>query len=67
MVKAGLGVTILPSSAIQMGEVAGLITRPISDPAITRDLGILDKPGRLLSPAAEGFLVTLNEVAHPTG
>ncbi len=66
MVKAGLGVAILPSSAIQMGEVAGLITRPISDPAITRDLGILDKPGRLLSPAAEALLLTLNEVAHQT-
>jgi DNA-binding transcriptional LysR family regulator len=59
MVKAGLGVTILPSSAIQMGELAGLVTRPISHPAITRELGVLEKSARSLSPAAEGFLRTI--------
>jgi LysR family carnitine catabolism transcriptional activator len=59
MVKAGLGVTILPSSAIQMGELAGLVTRPISDPAILRELGVLEKSVRSLSPAAEGFLQTI--------
>jgi DNA-binding transcriptional LysR family regulator len=59
MVKAGLGVTILPSSAIQMGELAGLVTRPISRPAITRELGIIEKSSRSLSPAAEGFLRTI--------
>jgi DNA-binding transcriptional LysR family regulator len=56
MVKAGLGATILPSSAIQMGELAGLATRPISHPAITRELGVLEKSARSLSPAAESFL-----------
>jgi DNA-binding transcriptional LysR family regulator len=66
MVKAGLGVAILPSSAIQMGELAGLVTRPISHPAITRDLGILDKSGRFLSPAAQAFLGALNAVAKET-
>jgi len=59
MVKAGLGVTILPSSAIQMGELAGLVTRPISRPAITRELGVIEKTARSLSPAAEGFLRTI--------
>ena len=63
MVKAGLGVTILPSSAIQMGELAGLVTRPISHPAITRELGILEKSGRSLSPAAEGLLLIVKAVA----
>src|SRR4051794_18264178 len=56
MVKASLGVTILPSSAIQMGELAGLVTRPIPRPAITQELGILEKSARSLPPAAEGFL-----------
>jgi LysR family carnitine catabolism transcriptional activator len=55
MVKAGLGVTILPSSAIKMGELAGLVTRPISRPAITRELGIIEKTARSFSPAAEAF------------
>jgi LysR family transcriptional regulator, carnitine catabolism transcriptional activator len=62
MVQAGLGVTILPSSA--MKELTGLVTRPISQPAITRELGILDKAGRSLSPAAESFLRTINTVVE---
>ena len=64
MVKAGLGVTILPSSAIQMGELSGLVTRPISHPAITRELGILEKAGRSLSPAASGLFRAVKEVAR---
>ncbi len=66
MVKAGLGVTILPSSAIQMGELAGLVTRPISHPSITRELGILSKPGRSLSPAAESFFRTIKDEVEKT-
>ena len=66
MVKAGLGITILPSSAIPMGELAGLLTRPISHPVITRELGVLEKPARSLSPAAEGFLRILKAVASTT-
>jgi DNA-binding transcriptional LysR family regulator len=62
MAGVGLGVTILPSSAIKMGELAGLVTRPISHPAITRDFGILDKPGRSLSPAAESFIRTIKSL-----
>lgn len=64
MVKAGLGVAILPSSAIQMGELAGLVTRPISHPVITRELGVLDKSARSLSPAAEGFLGIIKAVVR---
>jgi LysR family carnitine catabolism transcriptional activator len=66
MVKAGLGITILPSSAIPMGELAGLLTRPISHPVITRELGVLEKSARSLSPAAEGFLRILESVASTT-
>ncbi len=63
MVKAGLGITIVPSFAIPMGELAGLMTRPISNPVITRELGVLDKSTRALSPAAEGFLRIVKAVA----
>jgi hypothetical protein len=45
-------------------ELAGLVTRPISQPAITRELGILDKAGRSLSPAAESFLRTIKTVVE---
>jgi LysR family transcriptional regulator, carnitine catabolism transcriptional activator len=66
MAKAGLGVAIVPSSAIPMGELAGLLTRPISQPVITRELGVLEKSARSLSPAAEGFLSVVKAVASTT-
>jgi DNA-binding transcriptional LysR family regulator len=62
MVKAGLGVTILPSSAFEMGELTGLRSRPIKTPALTREIGVIEKSGRSLSPAAESFLKTLKAV-----
>jgi len=66
MVKAGLGVAIVPSSAIPIGEFTGLLTRPISHPSITRELGVLEKSARSLSPAAEGFLRIVKVVASTT-
>jgi DNA-binding transcriptional LysR family regulator len=56
IVKAGLALAILPSSALEMGELVGLSTRPITRPVITREIGVIEKPGRSLSPAAEVFL-----------
>jgi len=62
MVKAGLGVTILPSSTFEMVELTGLRSRPIKTPALTREIGVIEKNGRSLSPAAESFLKTLKAV-----
>lgn len=67
IVKAGLALTILPSSAIEMGELVGLLTRPISRPAITREIGVIEKSGRSLSPAAEAFLKTMNRNPKKSG
>jgi|ERR1043166_1292557 DNA-binding transcriptional LysR family regulator len=60
LVKAGLALAILPSSAIAMGELTGLLTRPISRPVIRREIGVIEKTGRSLSPAAEAFLKTMD-------
>lgn len=67
MVKAGLGVTILPSSAFEMGELTGLRSRPIKSPSLTRDIGVIEKNGRSLSPAAESFLKTLKATCKKMG
>jgi len=56
MVKAGLGVTILPSSALDIEGAPDLISVPVSSPRLDRDIGFLQKRGRSLSPAAEAFL-----------
>ncbi len=62
MVKAGLGVALLPSSAIETGELTGLCCRPIKHPALIREIGVIQKSGRSLSPAAESFLKSLKAI-----
>ncbi|HEU4389872.1 MAG TPA: LysR family transcriptional regulator, partial [Blastocatellia bacterium] len=59
MVKAGLGVALLPSSSFETGQLTGLRSRPIKHPALTREIGVIQKAGRSLSPAAETFLKSL--------
>lgn len=67
MVKAGLGVALLPSSAFETGELTGLRSRPIKHPALTRKIGVIRKSWRSLSPAAESFLQSLNAVCKELG
>ncbi len=61
MARAGLGVTILPSAAIELRALEGLRSRPIERPAIKRDIGIILKAGRSPSPATETSLEFLVE------
>jgi DNA-binding transcriptional LysR family regulator len=56
MVKAGLGVTILPASVLEMEAAGGVAYRPIHGPNLEREIGFLNKRGRSLSPAAEALL-----------
>lgn len=64
MVKAGLGVALLPSSAIETGELTGLCCRPVKHAALIREIGVIQKAGRSLSPAAESFLKSLKAVCR---
>ena len=56
MVRAGLGVTILPGSAREIRAERGLKSRPIDDPAFVRAVSIVRKRNRTLPPAALTFL-----------
>jgi DNA-binding transcriptional LysR family regulator len=55
MVDAGLGVTILPASVLRMDRSRNLVSRPIQNPRIDREVGIIQMRGRSLSPAADAF------------
>jgi DNA-binding transcriptional LysR family regulator len=63
MVKAGLGVTILPASVLAMQDPTPLKSRPIARPHLGRDVGFIRKRGRSLSPAAEEFLRAIREAS----
>lgn len=59
MVRAGLGFTILPASAIEWKAHRGLSARLIDDPAFVRRVGVIRKPGRTMAPVSRAFVATL--------
>lgn len=66
MVKAGLGVAILPSSALELDELRSLKAVPIDGNQLKRTVGIIQKRHRSLSPAATAFLASLRDhLARP--
>lgn len=59
MVRAGLGITVLSSSSLSRASMEGLVARRISHSKFVREIAVVKKRGRTLSPAAEGLLQAL--------
>lgn len=59
MVRAGLGVAILPGSAMEVRAVPGLRSRRIASPAFARTISVIRRAGRTLPPASTLFLAEL--------
>lgn len=62
-VQAGLGVAILPATALELGLAKGIVTRPIRGAAVRRPIVIARKAGRSLAPAARVFIEALRTPA----
>jgi DNA-binding transcriptional LysR family regulator len=62
MVRAGLGVSVLPASAVNTASCVGVLAKPLTDAGLTRKIAIVRKPERSLSPAAEQFVAVLKQV-----
>jgi DNA-binding transcriptional LysR family regulator len=62
MVKAGLGVGILPASAKEVQAEPSLKFRRIEDKALTRPIAIIKKANRTLPPAAQLFLEEVTDI-----
>jgi DNA-binding transcriptional LysR family regulator len=63
IVAHGLGVGTLPSSAVSMAHHAGLAHAEIGRPVMKRQIGIMMRRGRSLSPAAEALVAALKTAA----
>jgi len=61
MVRAGLGVAILPSSALELDEMRSSKAIPIDSNELNRTVGIIQRRHRSLSPAAAAFLSTFRD------
>jgi len=59
MVRAGLGLTLLPSYAMEVRTATDLVVRPIAGAALERRIGVVSMRGRSLSPAAQAFVDAL--------
>ncbi|UTW13530.1 LysR family transcriptional regulator [Marinobacterium rhizophilum] len=61
LVEAGIGLSVLPALAAGTRSFEHLHFRPLSEPAIYRDLYIIRRRGRSLSPAAHAMLQLLRQ------
>jgi DNA-binding transcriptional LysR family regulator len=61
LVEAGIGLSVLPALAAGTRSFEHLAFRPLSNPAIYRDLFIIRRRGRSLSPAAHAMLQLLRQ------
>lgn len=52
MVAAGLGIAFIPEHAVLVENV---VTRPLSDPQLSREIQIVSMPGRIFSKAVQQF------------
>lgn len=55
-VAAGLGLSIAPAAALPPAKTSPVVAKPLRSPAMVREIGIVRRANRPLSPAANGFL-----------
>lgn len=61
LVRAGLGLTVVPQLAVNVEESPGLVAVPLRNPGISRTLGVVARRGVPLSPAADALLALLRK------
>ncbi|PHQ69946.1 MAG: hypothetical protein COB93_06745 [Sneathiella sp.] len=61
-VRAGLGMTILPTTALADFVLDGIRILNIENPVLERSIGLLQRADRLLSPAATQFAKNIREL-----
>ena len=65
LVEAGLGVAAVPSMAMPAADHPLLVSVPLSEPVITRKVGLIRRKGRSLSPAALQLYDFFGEMKGP--
>jgi LysR family transcriptional regulator, carnitine catabolism transcriptional activator len=63
MVDAGLGIAVLPASAIETTRPAASRAVAITNPVLRRDIGLVTQKGRSRSPAADLLVQRVRELS----
>ncbi|MFN3349021.1 LysR substrate-binding domain-containing protein [Pseudorhodoplanes sp.] len=61
LAEAGLGASVLPAYAWSFAHGRNVVSRPLVEPQVARNIYLIQPDGRSLSPAAEGFARTLRK------
>ena len=64
LVQAGLGITILPSTAVELKTQADVRSQPIDVPGFAREIALVRRKGSTLHPSAEVFIEKLAAAAR---
>jgi DNA-binding transcriptional LysR family regulator len=67
LVEAGLGVAAVPSIAMPAADHPLLVSVPLLDPVISRRIGLIQRKGRTLSPAAQQLHAFFSEMKARRG
>jgi DNA-binding transcriptional LysR family regulator len=67
LVEAGLGVAAVPSIAMPAADHPLLVSVPLLDPVISRRIGLIQRKGRALSPAAQQLHAFFSEMKAKRG
>jgi DNA-binding transcriptional LysR family regulator len=59
MVQCGLGAAVMPSAYARPSARESLVVRKLNKPVVSRDIAVVTKRGRSLSPAAAALVVAL--------
>lgn len=65
MVASGMGVAIMPTAYVRQSAYQNLVVQVLHEPHVPRDVYIVTKRGRHLSPACEAFLQVLRQTCCP--
>ncbi|MEK3874166.1 MULTISPECIES: LysR family transcriptional regulator [unclassified Paenibacillus] len=63
LVSAGLGLTLLPEIALSEQIPPTIVTVPINEPQVTRDVGVIVPAGREMAPTEKLFYEFLTELS----
>ena len=67
LVRAGLGVAVVPQLAVNVADSPGVVAIPLRNPSISRILGVVSRRGVPLSPAADELLGLLRKHVKAAG
>jgi DNA-binding transcriptional LysR family regulator len=67
LVEAGLGVAAVPSIAMPAADHPILVSVPLTDPVVSRKIGLIRRKGRTLTPAAQQLYAFFSEMKTPRG